>query len=237
MQSIASYYSLGKAGRPNEDRYRLLGGGFVLPDNRETAFKTSNRGEIYAVMDGVGGASKGMAAAQYIADKLAVFYTDTNIPSTMAGIESILSQANATIYSWGLMDGTQRPCGASTATLLWVNPDKQVYICHVGDSAAFLLTASGLVKATTNHEDARGIYRYVGQGEGFEPEIRRYPLGDGDTWCLVTDGITKGLKTHEIQSILEEYAGEPDLAAKKLVESAKRKGVQDDITAVVVEFE
>jgi len=37
MQTQTGYFSLGKAGRPNEDRYRLLGGGFVLPDKRPTS--------------------------------------------------------------------------------------------------------------------------------------------------------------------------------------------------------
>jgi serine/threonine protein phosphatase PrpC len=119
MYTLTGYFSLGKAGRPNEDRYRLLGGGIVLPDQRHTAFKESNLGEIYAVMDGVGGASKGMAAAQYIADQLVNFYTQENISKDILGIESILNQANQEIFSWGIMEGTNRTCGASTVTLVW----------------------------------------------------------------------------------------------------------------------
>jgi serine/threonine protein phosphatase PrpC len=236
MQTIASYYSLGKVGRPNEDRYRLLGGGYVLPDKRETPFKETNRGEIYAVMDGVGGASMGMKAAQYIADQLVNFYTQHDVPATITGIENILGQANTDVFAWGLMEGTNRSCGASTATLAWFAPDRQLHICHAGDSAGFLLTSTGLIKVTTDHEDLRGIYRFVGQGEGFCPEIRSYPIVEGDTLCLVTDGVTKGLRMHEIQAVLEHYAGEPNLAAKTLVDLSKRKGTQDDITALVIEL-
>jgi len=37
----------------------LLGGGLILPDNITSAFKKMDRGQIYAVMDGVGGAKMG----------------------------------------------------------------------------------------------------------------------------------------------------------------------------------
>jgi serine/threonine protein phosphatase PrpC len=77
----------------------------------------------------------------------------------------------------------------------------------------------------------------MGQGKDFILDKDTYVLVEGDALCLVTDGITKGLKTHEIQAILEDYAGEPDLAAKRLVETAKRRHVRDDITALVVELE
>jgi hypothetical protein len=52
MQNQIGYYSLGKAGRPNEDRFRLLGGGFLPQDQKYTGFQDSGRGEIYAVIDG-----------------------------------------------------------------------------------------------------------------------------------------------------------------------------------------
>jgi len=237
MQTLVGYHSIGKGGRPNEDRYRLLGGGFVVPDNRATAFKETKRGEIYAVMDGVGGAPKGMAAAQYIADKLVAFYTQPSALANELGIESILQQANTAIFDWGFMLGTDRPCGASTVTLCWFSPDRKVHIIHSGDSAGFLHTVLGLRQVTHNQEDTNGIYAYVGQGNGFCPERNCYSLSEGDVVCLVTDGVTKGMNKYEMQVILENYAGEPGLAAKVLVESAKRKGVQDDITALVIELD
>lgn len=237
LSTEAGYCSLNKLGRPNEDRYRLLGGGFIVPDNRQTAFYNTQRGEIYAVMDGVGGASHGMAAAQYIADQLPMFFTQTlNSPLTIDILVQHLTRINHEIFAWGVMDGTKRPCGASTATVLWLSPAQQVYLCHAGDSAAFLLRGQSLRKISHDHADADGLYCYVGQGEGFSPEIHSFSLEEGDTWCLVTDGVTKGLHSYQIQQILQNYAGRVDLAAKYLVDAAKRKGVQDDITALVIEI-
>jgi len=76
----------------------------------------------------------------------------------------------------------------------------------------------------------------MGQGSGFQLDIKSYALNSDDIICLVTDGVTKGVRQHEIQQILEDYAGEPYTAAKMLVETAKRKKVQDDITALVIEI-
>ncbi|HMV60557.1 MAG TPA: SpoIIE family protein phosphatase [Agitococcus sp.] len=237
LSTEVGYCSINKMGRANEDRYRLLGGGFIVPDQRQTAFYSAKRGEMYAVMDGVGGASHGMAAAQYIADQLPVFFTQVqNIPIGIDTLVTLLTHINQEIFTWGMMEGTQRPCGASTATILWLSPSQQAYICHAGDSTAFLLRHQQLRKISHDHADADGLYCYVGQGEGFSPQILNFSLEDGDTWCLVTDGITKGLNSYQIQQILQKYAGRADLAAKHLVEAAKRKGVQDDITALVIEI-
>ena len=232
MQNQIGYYSLGKAGRPNEDRYRLIGGGFLPQDQKCTGFQNSGHGELYAVMDGVGSAPMGMQAAQFIADQLMNFYT-TDIPATISGLESLLTQINQSIVEWGTTDD-YRSVGASTLTLAWLM-NQQLSIFHVGDSTGFLMNSSGFMKVTQPHENDYGLYRYMGQRDDFCLDIKSYVLKSDDTICLVTDGITKKLKNHEIQHILEDYAGEPHLAARKLVEMAKQRKVQDDITAIVIE--
>ncbi|MEI7796600.1 MAG: protein phosphatase 2C domain-containing protein [Methylococcaceae bacterium] len=232
MQNQIGYYSLGKAGRPNEDRFRLLGGGFLPQDQKYTGFQDSGRGEIYAVMDGVSSAPKGMKAAQHIADELMDFYT-TDIPATISGLKNLVTQINQSIVDWGITDD-QHAVGASTLTLAWLF-NQQLHIFHVGDSTGFLMNSSGFMKVTQPHENDYGLFRFMGQRYDFCLDIKSYPLNSDDTICLVTDGITKKLKNPEIQKILEDYAGEPDLAARKLVETAKQRKVQDDITAIVIE--
>ena len=160
MKNQIGYYSLGKAGRPNEDRYRMLGGGILPkpkinvkvknqtskpPPDEYTGFKDSGRGEIYAVLDGVGSAPMGMQAAQHIADQLMNFYT-TDIPATISGLESLLKQINQSIVEWGATDD-QRSLGASTLTLAWLF-NQQFHLFHVGDSTGFLMNSSGFMKVT-----------------------------------------------------------------------------------------
>ena len=134
MQNQIGYYSLGKAGRPNEDRFRLLGGGFLPQDQKYTGFQDSGRGEIYAVMDGVSSAPKGMQAAQHIADQLMNFYT-TDIPATISGLESLLTQINQSIVDWGTTDD-HRSVGASTSTRNFPN--------RLGDNTNVYLSSAEL---------------------------------------------------------------------------------------------
>ena len=54
-----------------EDRYRMLPREIPLVAQRE-------RGEIYAVFDGIGSAPQGRTAAQFMADKLLDFYRKTD---------------------------------------------------------------------------------------------------------------------------------------------------------------
>ncbi len=145
MKNQIGYYSLGKAGRANEDRYRMIGGGILpkpkiniktpeSPPDEYTGFKDSGRGEIYAVMDGVGSAEMGMQAAQFIADQLMNFYT-TDIPATVSGLESLLTQINQSIVEWGTTDD-HRSVGASTSTRNFPN--------RLGDNTNVYLSSAEL---------------------------------------------------------------------------------------------
>ena len=95
-----------------EDRYRILGGDVPL-------VRKAGRGQIFAVMDGVGGAPRGMEAAQHIADVLTGFFTDPSVPPSAAGIETLVRRASDTIHTWGLMEGGDRPMGAAACTAAW----------------------------------------------------------------------------------------------------------------------
>lgn len=240
MDSIAGYHSINKPGKPSEDRYKILGGAHVMPDNRFTPFTEKNRGLLCGVFDGAGGAPLGMKASTLASDNLISFFTNENIPNSKQGIEQILLSTNKTVNSWGLMEETDRPLGATTATVAWLNPEKEeVVIFHVGDTMAYKLNNDGLLSVlTTEHGYGRGISRYIGQNNiDFKLDVITISFKPDDVLCIVSDGVTKGVNNHELQSIINNYLGEPALAAKAMVEKAQRKGVIDDISSIVIELE
>ncbi len=238
MDILAGYHTLSKKGRPNEDRFRLLGGGWIMPDDRVGPFSDKDFGQLYAVMDGAGGAPRGRESAALVADQLVNFFTDENIPVNASGVEQILLEANQTVRSWGLMKRCDRPLGATTATVAWFPPSEsqEVIIFHVGDTSAFKLNGNGLTVLTNEHGTGRGITRYVGQGSDFSLDISSVIFEPDDVLCLVSDGVTKGMSERDIENVMVDYLGEPHLAAKYLVEKAERRGVIDDITALVLEL-
>ncbi len=213
----------------NEDRYRLLGGDVPI-------VRQANRGHLFAVMDGVGSAPKGMRAAQFVADKLTEFYSDPRIPDTTDGIAGLLKAASDEIYAWGLMPGSGQPLGAAAATTAWFAPSRKVVVFHSGDTMAFRFDGSLITRVTREHADGRGITAYVGQGSSFHLDVERVPFEEGDVLCLVTDGITKTMTDGDVGEVLSAFS-RPDVAARELVARARGKGSHDDITAVVVELE
>lgn len=235
METLIGYHSLNKKGRPNEDRFRILGGGWIQPDERPGPFAERRYGPMFAVMDGVGGAPRGMAAAQRVADRLVELYR-TERPIGEGAILALLSALNLEVHGWGLMEGSDRPLGATTATLAWLAPDQRLRVFHVGDSAALLRRGEHIAAVTQDHGSGAGVGRYLGQGDQFVLDRVTLAFGEDDALCLVTDGVTKGLNRARIGQLLTDYAGEPGLAARQLVEQAARAGVQDDITALVVEL-
>ncbi len=219
-------------GKPYEDRYRML--------TREVPLvRKSGRGEIVAVLDGIGTAPLGMAAAQAVADCLLDFYRkpDKN-PANIQGLMTLLQSANMVINTWGCVPGTDRPLGGAAGTIVWIH-DGQVTTVHAGDTAGILIRQGETPKLlTTFHEFDGGISRYFGLGRKLELEMRSEWIEAGDLILLLSDGVTKVISATEAANlVLEMYekSGDIAFAVEGLVTRARNKRSLDDITAILVE--
>ena len=231
---VGDFQKINAKGSPNEDRFRLLGGGVPL-------VARANRGQLFAVMDGVGGAPLGMRAAQLVADRLTEFFRDGPIPGNVDGLVQILRAANGEIASWGLTPDGTRPLGACAATVAWLCPTVNLdgscdlVVLHAGDTAGAVLS-NGVAKwLTHDHSSGRGLRNYVGRGVEFELEIQQVTIEPGDFVILVSDGVTRAMQLDGIAAIVGQRPIAAD-AARSIVEAASRRGSRDDITAVVVEL-
>lgn len=213
----------------NEDRYRLLGSSVPI-------VCAAGRGEIYAVMDGVGGAPLGRRTAQHIADRLTDFYRLPAPESHRATLREILAAVNREVFGWGLIEGSGRPLGAASMTVMWLAPTRQAVTFHVGDTLAVHCSGKKVDRLTRDHSEGRGLRRYMGQGEGFILDETVVQATEGDLFCLVTDGVTKVMSVSEIADVLDEIF-DAQRAADELTHRARGKGSPDDITAVVVQIE
>lgn len=211
-----------------EDRYRVLRQGHPHVD-------AAGSGHIFAVMDGVGSASRGMQAAQHIADRLGDYFT---LPSpSPSALGELLVAVNDEVCGWGY--GADRlPLAGSTATVALLEPsDETLRLFHVGDSAAYILEGETLRALTRPHLSRGRLQRYVGLGRGLDFDAITHPFDEGDVVCLVTDGVASVMTEAEIASVLR---GTRDVqeAAQRLVNKAyHNKGSRDDITAVVASLE
>jgi len=216
-----------------EDRYRLLTKDISL------VWK-SRRGELFAVLDGMGSCPLGMASAQLVCDDLLRFYREPeSFSPDVPGILSLLSESNMTINGWGFFEGTDRPLGGAVGTIAWIR-DLKLTIFHAGDTTGMLLrpdTPPQLL--TTLHEKDGGITRYFGMGRSLAVEVKSERLEYGDLILLVSDGVTKAFSTNEAANLVfkvYDKTGDVSAAAQELATQSRGRKSSDDITAMVIEI-
>jgi hypothetical protein len=147
----------------------------------------------------------------------------------------------------------------ATAVLIEEN---QVTVGHVGDSRLYLLTPGKIEKITRDHspvgeledsqklsEDAamrhprrNEVYRDLGSmahtpnDEDFV-EIHSFALPQPAALLLCSDGLTDQMTAADIQDLIDHHAGDPEKAARALVDAANEAGGKDNVTVILVETE
>lgn len=224
---------LGSPLHPYEDRFRLL------PKEIPLVGK-ADRGELFAVFDGISSAPKGMGAAQAMADSLLAWFREPDrwVPSE-GGLSQLLHEANQTIFDWGLEPGTSRPIGGCAGSVAWVHQG-QLAIFHAGDTLALLLRPDQRPRLLTRaHEIDGALDRYFGLGRHLTIDIERVPLEEGDLVLLMSDGVTKAFGASEAADLVQavfDRCNDHGRATEELVARSRAKGSLDDITALIIEF-
>jgi len=214
----------------NEDRYLIL-------DGRVPIVASAGCGFLYGVMDGVGSAPHGMSAAQMVADRLGDFYADHGAERTGVALRELLFDVNYEIRDrWGVSPGTRQALGATVATVAWFAPDSRLRILHSGDTMAWRFDQTHLTRLVHEHSHRGLITSYLGMGESLQLDSNAVEFEEGDSLCLVSDGVTKALRDEDVAMILKRFP-KPELAASELVKEARLRGSRDDITAIVVDLE
>lgn len=138
-----------------------------------------------------------------------------------------------------------------TAAILF---GSQMVLAHVGDSRAYIIRPGGEVTPLTRdhslvkrlvelgqitveeasiHPQRNVLYRALGQGEPFDPDIQTMHLSQGGYLLLCSDGLWNMVGESEIHSIVYSNP-EPEIACQKLVEAANKAGGPDNISAILV---
>lgn len=212
-----------------EDRFRLL-------SNEIPVVQRSNRGEIFAIFDGIGGAPQGMRSAQQMSDHLISFLQEPDrFPPDAAGMKSLLMEANNIVNAWGFIPGTDRPLGGCAGTVAWIY-EEQLHLFHAGDTVGILIRDGQGTVLTKLHELGGVLYRYFGLGKTLKIDTYSCPLRNFDKILLITDGVTKAFHPLEVVPIIEHYEGNLRRAVSTVVQRSRSKGSHDDITALVYEI-
>ncbi|MGB0389280.1 MAG: PP2C family protein-serine/threonine phosphatase [Ardenticatenaceae bacterium] len=228
-------------------------GYLTFPVDKQAAQLAAQKGHLYVVADGVGGAEAGgLASGLAVQTIIDSFYGD---PSTdiKASLRAAIIQADE-----GLIEESEKRCIISmqSTVVCAVIRGQELYVAHAGDSRAYLMRSGELTRLTTDHskvqalvqaekltpEEARThpdrhlITRSLGANEPVEPEISRYEIRADDMLLLCSDGVHGKLPDEEIKSLLLANSNLPTVC-EKAVRQAKKTGGEHNISLIVTRID
>jgi protein phosphatase len=223
------------------------------------------RGHLFLVADGMGGANAGEQASALAVVAIEQFtlntfkwFLDANGPEAqkvLTQFQTALRQADARI----LEEASEHPelRGMGTTVTMAFHLDSQLCVVHVGDSRAYLYGDNELYQITHDHtltaemvregtlqpeQVAQHRLRHVitnvvgGNEAGVTVEAHALHVSGGDRLLLCSDGLTEMLTDDAIAAVLASEP-DPEAACTKLVAQANEAGGRDNITVLIVRFD
>ena len=245
---VAARSDVGMVRDHNEDCFLVTFEDAVEPE------LMAQRGRLFVVADGMGGAAAGERASQLVVETIKEqYYFGPMVDGPLgASLQAALEAANARVHSEAVMNPELKGMG-STCTALLV-AQNEVWFAHVGDTRLYLVRDRKMLQLTDDHskvaqmvrdgflteEQAEShpeknvLQRSIGPKPTVEVDasIRAVEVRDGDRLVLCSDGLTNHVRDAEIAEIVDTMPGTK--AVDALIDLAKNRGGTDNITVVLV---
>lgn len=228
--------------------------------SNQDSFGTDDELGLYVVCDGMGGAAGGEVASRIAADTFLqvarqelLSLHDKNVECTRCALTRAAAAANRAVLARANFDIALRGMG-TTLVAARITGDSAT-ILNVGDSRAYLFTATGATQLTLDHsyvaeQVRRGrlteaeaerssfqsvITRAIGVDQDVAPDLYDATLTPGDSILLCSDGLTRHATREELAQIVAETAHQPaDEACARMIALANAHGGSDNITCLLL---
>ncbi len=218
----------------------------------------TERGCVFAVCDGMGGAAAGEVASQMAVDTIYEVFSRGEPPkdrdSFARRLVHAIEEAGHRIFSAAKMDRTRR--GMGTTTTLGGLVDNVLFVGQVGDSRAYVLRKGHLEQITKDQslvnqlieagqlteeeaeafEHSNIILQALGTTEEVTVDLTFLELRRGDRVLMCSDGLSGLVHADMIKEVLVTTPQLPD-AAEKLIQMACAGGGHDNITVILADFD
>jgi PPM family protein phosphatase len=230
--------------------------------NNEDNFGFDSRYGIFVVCDGMGGQAAGEVASKMGVDAVLEYFrreaaqADNEMENGQPGrsgaerLARAIELANRTIFAASQENGRDGMGSTIVAALL---RGSSLAIAHVGDSRIYLVRQGTIQQLTEDHswvmEQVRHGYitreqaeksemqniilRALGSQEAVEADVEDLVALPGDLLLMTSDGLTRHVRDEEILAIVQQSSG-PEQACNSLVETARQRGGDDNITCLLV---
>ena len=223
-----------------------------------------DRGHVFIVADGMGGAAGGEKASAIAVNAVEAFLLNalrwllaldsSAEASVLRDFKSALRSADACVYA--AASASSELSGMGTTLTMTYSRNADLFVAHAGDSRAYLLRGGALCRLTRDdtmvqqlvdkgilapEEAAEHELRHVitnvvgGPSPGVAVYVHRTLLEPGDVLLLCTDGLTGMLSDERIVTILQATP-DPQQACERLVALANELGGTDNVTVIVARY-
>ncbi len=254
---------VGRTREHNEDAFVVAdmtrGNATLQPEVR--THEVGDRGTLFMVADGMGGAAAGEIASamaiEVVLRELSEAFSAVQAPDSAtyaAALKRATAAANAAIHQFALEHPEYRGMG-TTATVAGVLGDT-LYLAQVGDSRAYLVREGKAQQITKDQslmqklieageiteeeaelsERRNIILQALGPEAAIKVDLTYQKVSRGDVLVLCSDGLSGQVKLEEIARVVSE---EPDLmqVCKRLIDRANENGGPDNITVIAARFD
>jgi serine/threonine protein phosphatase PrpC len=224
------------------------------PMNEDSFLADAARG-IFVVADGVGGADAGEIASQKAVDVLNDAFPDkvSDGEDVEDLMELAIQKANSAIHQM-TAEHPRFSMMATTVVALHLHGARAT-IGHVGDSRLYRLNPEGALLRETedhsiveeevragrmtpeqaaNHPSKNVISRALGAEESVEVDMKTIEVGEGNSFLLCTDGITRHIPDNELRELLLSGKSAEAICAE-MKDRCYQRGAEDNLTAVIVQ--
>jgi PPM family protein phosphatase len=252
--------AVGQVRDHNEDNFVVanLETGSIRPRDQVFEDEVGDRGLVFAVCDGMGGAAAGEVASQMAVDILVEAMRRGGAPKNRDALArrlvSAVEEAGRRIFDSAQKERSRRGMGTTATVAVLV--DKVLFLAEVGDSRAYLLRRGQLKQLTKDQslvnqlieaghltedeaeafEHSNIILQALGTSETVQVDLTFVELRRGDRLMMCSDGLSGLVHAEALRTTLDELK-DPDECCAKLIEFAEAAGGHDNITVVVADFD
>lgn len=254
---------VGRTREHNEDAFVVAdlstGNATLQPEVRTHVI--GERGTLFMVADGMGGAAAGEIASAMAIEVVLRELTDNQPAGVMptsedfaVALKRATAAANAQIHVFAQEHPEFRGMG-TTATAAGVLGNT-LFLAQVGDSRAYLVRdsvarqitkdqsliqklveAGELTEEEAEQSERRNIIlQALGPESSVKVDLTHQRLRHGDTLVLCSDGLSGLVKQDDIAQIVND-AEDLVTACKRLIDRANENGGPDNITVITARFE
>lgn len=226
----------------------------LVRTNNEDFFGYDEPLGIYVVCDGMGGMASGEVASSRAVAAIMQSYAATAASGAPVSTRLLHAINAANLDVWENGQTPENKGMGTTAVVAALDGDKLI-LGNVGDSRAYIYQDGQCVQLTVDHsyinelirngtltiENARDadlkgmesvITRAVGVAASVQPDFFSVDLKPGTSVLLATDGLTRYILQEEIATTLATSPFES--ACASLIDIAKQRGGQDNITCILL---